>query len=85
MRHNLDDAMDTKDAAKLIAGFNRVATFAPDPSWNSGDPSWASIAKSGAAAAKSGDFSAAQQTCKTCHRTFRGKYKESYRLRPLPL
>ena len=37
-----------------------------------------------AAAAKANDVPALQQSCKTCHKAFRKKYKEQFRTRPLP-
>jgi hypothetical protein len=86
MRKNLDDAVDAGDLKKLAAGFSHLAKMAPDPSWNDGGATgWAGIANSGAAAANSGNMDAARQTCKTCHRSFRSKFKASpFRARPLP-
>ncbi len=85
MRAHLDKPLDEPDFAKLADGFTRAAKLVPDPSWNSGTPSWASLAKSGAEAAQSKDLDTVKQTCKSCHRAFRSKYKTSFRPKPLPI
>ena len=84
MEQHLQHAVEAEDLPALAKGLTRAATFAPDPSWNTGDQAWSTIAKSGAAAATAGDLATAKQTCKTCHKAWRSKYKETYRKRPVP-
>ena len=84
MDHNLQQALDAHDLAKLASGLARVPAFVPDPSWNAGADGWSALAEAGASAAKAGDLASTQKACKSCHRTWRNKYKASFRLRPLP-
>jgi hypothetical protein len=84
MEHHLQDALDAEDLARLAQGLTRAATFVPDPAWNAGDQGWAAIAQTGAAAAKQNDLDAARQSCKSCHKTWRAKYKATFRTRPIP-
>jgi outer membrane biosynthesis protein TonB len=83
MEDNLQTALDNADLKALAAGLTKSASLAPDPSWNTCAQGWNAIANTGADAAKQGDLAAARQTCKTCHKTWRNKYKESFRLRAL--
>jgi cytochrome c556 len=85
MEQNMDAPLEAQDAAKLVAAFERVARMSPDPAWNSAAPSWSALSRQGAAAAKTADFSAAQATCKSCHRAFRKPFKALHRAKPLPL
>jgi hypothetical protein len=83
MEDHLQTALDKSDLKALAAGFTESASLAPDPSWNTGAQAWNALANAGADAAKQGDLTAARQACKTCHKTWRNKYKESFRLRAL--
>jgi hypothetical protein len=83
MDHNLQKALDARDLPALAKGLAHVSSFVPDPSWNAGADAWTALAEAGATAAKSGDLAAAQKACKSCHRTWRNKYKASFRLRPV--
>ena len=56
----------------------------PDPRWNDGADGWSKTANDGAAKAKAGDFAAVQATCKSCHKTWRKKYRDEFRPRALP-
>ena len=83
MEDNMQPAYDAKDLKKLEAALERAAGFAPDPKWNEGADGWSKIAKEGAAAAKAGDFEAVKQTCKSCHKAWRSKYKKEHRTAPI--
>jgi hypothetical protein len=84
MDENLQAALDAGDLAKLARGLAHVPKLVPDSSWNAGPQGWSTIAEAGAAAAKSGDGDAAKQSCKSCHKAWRSKYKASFRPRALP-
>jgi hypothetical protein len=84
MEDHLQSAMDKSDLAAIAAGLASATRLVPDASWNTGAQGWSTIANAGAAAAKQGDMAATKQACKTCHKTWRSKYKESFRLRRLP-
>jgi hypothetical protein len=84
MDRHLQRPLDDGDLAKVAQGLARVPKFVPDPSWNTGAQGWSTIAEGAAAAAKQGDLAAVKQSCKTCHKTWRNKYKASFRLRPIP-
>jgi 2-oxoglutarate dehydrogenase E2 component (dihydrolipoamide succinyltransferase) len=83
MEKNLQKPLDDDDLAAVALGLGRVPKLVPEPSWNAGDDGWSAIAESGAAAAKRGDVGATKQSCKTCHKTWRRKYKEGFRHRPI--
>lgn len=84
MGANMDPALEKGDMKALAAALQKVAKWAPDPSWNAGEPGWSKIASDGAAAATKGDPAAVKATCKSCHKAFRDKYKKSFRTRPVP-
>jgi hypothetical protein len=84
MEDNLQGALEAGDLTKLAQGLARVPKLVPDASWNAGATGWSTIAETGAAAAKNGYEAAARQSCKTCHKAWRSKYKASFRTRPLP-
>jgi hypothetical protein len=83
MEEHLQHALEAEDLPALARGLIRAAAFVPDPSWNAGEQGWATIAKAGATAATAGDLAAAKQTCKTCHKAWRSKYKQQFRKRPI--
>lgn len=83
MEKNMQPPYDGKDMKKLEAALEQAAQLAPDPKWNEGDNGWSKIAKDGAAAAKAGKFDAVQQTCKSCHKAWRSKYKKEHRMKPV--
>jgi hypothetical protein len=83
MERHLQQALDDGDLGKVAQGLARVPKFVPDPGWNSGEQGWTTIAETGAAAARQADASAVRQSCKTCHKTWRSKYKASFRQRPI--
>jgi hypothetical protein len=83
MEKNMQGPFDDKDLKKLAEALEKAAGFAPDPKWNEGATGWSKIAKDGAAAAKAGDFATVQQTCKTCHKAWRSKYKKEHRKKPI--
>ncbi|MNC98356.1 hypothetical protein D3C83_162880 [compost metagenome] len=59
--------------------------MAPDPAWNTGGATgFRGMAEASAAAARANDVPALQQSCKSCHKAFRKKYKAEFRPRPLP-
>jgi hypothetical protein len=84
MEDHLQSALDKSDLTALAKGLGRSAAFVPDSGWNSGAQGWSAIANAGAEAAKQGDLAATKQACKTCHKTWRSKYKASFRLRTVP-
>lgn len=84
MEDNLQGAIDRGDLAAVAKDLTKAARFAPDPSWNAGQTGWSALAESGAAAAARGDLDATKLTCKSCHKTWRNKYKQSFRHRPVP-
>jgi hypothetical protein len=81
MEDHLQSALDKKDTAALAKGLTRAANFAPDASWNAGPQGWSAIATAGVDAAKSGDIAATQAACKSCHKAWRTKYKQTFRTR----
>jgi hypothetical protein len=81
MEDHMQSALDKSDFTALAKGLSRSAALAPDSGWNSGARGWSAIANAGAEAAKQGDLAAARQACKTCHKTWRSKYRASFRLR----
>ena len=84
MEHNLQTPYDEKDLPGLATALGKVARLVPDPVWNSGAKAWAGIANDAKAAARAGDFSTVRKSCKNCHRTWRKKYKDMHRHRPVP-
>lgn len=83
MEKNLQGPMDVGELDAVSQGLIRTSKLAPDPSWNAGSTGWAAIAKAGAAAADAGDEAGAKQSCKSCHKAFRNKYKAEFRTKPL--
>ena len=83
MEHNMDANVDKGDMKALAAAYEKLVGLVPDPKWNDGDNGWAKIAKAGAEAAKKGDTAAAKAQCKTCHKAWRGGYKEKFRTKPV--
>lgn len=83
MEDNMQHAVESDDLPGLAKALTRAATLAPDPSWNAGAQGWSTIAKGGATAATAGDLASAKQACKTCHKAWRAKYKEQFRLRAI--
>jgi hypothetical protein len=83
MEKNMQPAYEEKDLKKLAESLEKAAAFAPDPKWNEGETGWSKLAKDGAAAAKAGNFEAVQQTCKSCHKAWRSKYKKEHRMNPI--
>lgn len=85
MEDEIDHALEAGDLEGVAAALTKVAKMAPDPSWNEGGPKgFRGMAEAAAAAAKANDIPTLQQSCKTCHKAFRKKYKEQFRTRPLP-
>lgn len=84
MERFVQKPMDEGDLEAVAKGLARAAKLAPDPSWNAGGAAgWSAIAQAGVDAANAGDTAAAKQTCKTCHKAFRSKYKADFRTKPL--
>jgi hypothetical protein len=83
MEDHLQAAVDHADAPALAKGLTRAASFVPDPSWNAGPQGWAALANAGADAAKNADLAAAKAACKSCHKAWRTKYKQSFRKIPI--
>jgi hypothetical protein len=83
MERHLQQPLDEGDLAALAQALARVPPLAPEPSWNEGPNGWSAIAQAGVAAAKRGDLEAAEQSCKTCHKAWRRKYKDNFRQRPI--
>ncbi|MBK8171926.1 MAG: hypothetical protein IPK60_16465 [Sandaracinaceae bacterium] len=84
MEDNVTPAVEAGDAAALGVALTKIATFAPDPSWNTGAVSWRGIAEAAAAKARAGDFRGARASCKQCHEAFRARYRTEFRTRPVP-
>jgi cytochrome c556 len=83
MEKHMQEPFDDKDLKQVAASLETAAGFAPDPTWNDGATGWSKLAKDGAAAAKAGDLEAVQQSCKSCHKAWRNKYKKEHRTRPV--
>jgi cytochrome c556 len=83
MEKNMQEPFEAKDLKKLAVSLEKAAGFAPDPSWNEGATSWSKIAKDAAAAAKAGKFDEVEKACKSCHKTWRKKYKQEHRTREI--
>ena len=83
MEKNLQDPLDAGDLKRVAASFTKLARFSPDASWNAGATGWSAIANSAATAAGAGDAASVKQACKSCHKTWRSKYKATYRTRPI--
>jgi hypothetical protein len=86
MRKTMAASNSAGDMASLEAQFRKVASMAPDKSWTGADPKahWDAIANAGAAAAKANDAAGVKQACKACHDAYKDKYKQQFRLRPVP-
>ena len=80
MRANIAAPLAANNSAALAVALEKTAKLSPDASWGS----WSTIAAAGAAAAKKGDIAGARASCKACHGAWREKYKQQYRLRPVP-
>jgi hypothetical protein len=83
MEKNLQGPFDDGDLAKVAANLRKVKGFSPDPSWNGGDKGWATSVDAGIQAAQAGDSSALKQSCKSCHKAWRKKYKAEHRKRKI--
>lgn len=83
MERFVQKPMEDGDLDAVGKGLARAAKLAPEPSWNAGAAGWSAIAQAGAEAASQGDEAAAKQSCKTCHKAFRAKYKAEHRAKPL--
>jgi hypothetical protein len=83
MERNVQKRLDDGDFARLAQALARVPRFVPDPSWNDGEQGWSKLAEAAAVAARATDGDAVEQSCKACHRTWRKKYKQEFRLRPV--
>lgn len=79
MRANIGAALAAGDLPTLAKSLDKAATLSPDPSWN-----WAAIAKAGADAARKGDLAGAKASCKSCHDSFKDKYKAQFRAKAVP-
>jgi hypothetical protein len=84
MEKEMEGPEDKGDTKALAVAYEKLAGMAPEPKWNEGETGWAAISKAGADAAKKGDMVAAKAQCKTCHKAWRSKYKDSFRSKPLP-
>jgi hypothetical protein len=84
MQQKLQDAVDAGNLALAAQNLARVRAFVPDPSWNDGGSGWSSLVDAALAAASHNDADATRNACKSCHKTWRAKYKASFRTRPLP-
>ena len=83
MERSVQTPMDAGDLAAVAKGLLRAAKLVPDATWNTGPSGWATIAQAGSDAAAAGDVAAAKQSCKSCHKAFRNKYKAEFRTKPL--
>jgi len=83
MERSVQTPMDAGDLAAVAKGLTRAVKMVPDASWNAGPSGWAAIAQAGADAAAAGDGAGAKQSCKSCHKAFRSKYKAEFRTKPL--
>jgi hypothetical protein len=84
MNRNLQKPLDAQDLAAVARGLQRIPALVPDPTWNDdGTTGWSSLAQAAASAAKAGDLDGTKAACKTCHRTWRKSYKDTFRLRPV--
>jgi hypothetical protein len=77
MKANMAPAAANGDADALAKAFEYVASHAP-----AGYADWSKIAKSGADAAKAKKVEDAKKACKTCHDTYKNKYKDEMRDKP---
>ncbi|HEX7481110.1 MAG TPA: hypothetical protein VF331_25120 [Polyangiales bacterium] len=84
MAKNMDDPLDRGDLKALAVAFEKSAALVPDPAWNDGPTGWTKIAQTGAELAKKGDSVGTKGQCKACHKAWRSKYKQSYRMRTVP-
>jgi hypothetical protein len=86
MRQNMAPANASGDMAALGANFDKVSRLAPDPKWNGSDAkaNWDAIAKAGQTAAKANDVAAVKAACKSCHDSFKDKYKAQFRTKAVP-
>lgn len=79
MRANMGAAMAAGDLPTLAKSLDKAATLSPDASWN-----WGAISKAGADAARKGDTAGAKAACKSCHDSFKDKYKAQFRAKAIP-
>jgi hypothetical protein len=83
MERNLDAALEREDLPRLALGLERVPDFVPTEAWNAGAQGWTTIARAGGAAARAGDLLGAKASCKSCHKTWRKRYRDEFRPRPI--
>jgi hypothetical protein len=84
MEEEVEAAAEAGDAGRLAAAYEKMARFAPEPSWNEGPNAWQAIAEAAAAKARAGDLRGARAACKQCHQAWRERYRAEHRARPLP-
>ena len=86
MRQTMAPANASGDMASLATAFDKVSKIAPDPKWNGADAkaNWDAIAKAGQAAAKANDAAGVKAACKSCHDSFKDKYKAQFRTKAVP-
>jgi hypothetical protein len=78
MRGNMGTPLASGDLGALGTAFDHVAGLSPDPSW----AAWGQAASAGSTAAKNKDMAGVKAACKTCHDSFKDKYKAQFRTRP---
>ena len=81
MKSNMGAALAGGDFAALQKNFGIVGSK-PPPSGDYGQ--WATFAKAGADAAAKQDAAAVKAACKSCHDTYKEKYRKEFPTRAFP-
>ena len=84
MISNIQTPYENNDLKKLSKNMRMLSKLSPDPLWNSShDTSWENFAIRGELAADHADPIELRESCKSCHSTWRKKYRQHYSKRQL--
>ena len=80
MKPNIGTPLAGQDFATLQKNLEFVAGKVPAADYDK----WAEISKAGAAAAAKQDLKAVKASCKSCHDTYKERYKKEFLTKPFP-
>jgi hypothetical protein len=80
MKPNMGAALAGQDFDTLQKNFDFVSGKAPSADYGQ----WATFAKNGSAAAGKKDIAAVKAACKSCHDTYKEKYRKEFATKAFP-
>jgi hypothetical protein len=80
MKPNIGTPLAGQDFATLQKNLEFVSTKVPSAAYDK----WAEISKAGAAAAAKQDLKGVKASCKTCHDSYKEKYKTEFATKAFP-